>query len=111
MTGEELSIAMEKIFEAGALDVYFTPIFMKKNRPAVKLGVIAKKSNLDDVIYSILKWTSTIGIRMVDLNRVEMERKKDDVEVDGKKINIKISSYKDIRRIKAEAEDIKKYIS
>lgn len=106
MTGEELSLALEKIMQAGALDVYFTPIYMKKGRPAYKLGVIAKSESFEDVVDAVFRWTSTIGVRYVELKRIEMERKQENMK--EVPLRLKISSYKDIKRLKLEFEDIKK---
>ncbi|WP_277601408.1 nickel pincer cofactor biosynthesis protein LarC2 [Caldicellulosiruptor changbaiensis] len=106
MTGEELSLALDKIMQAGALDVYFTPIYMKKGRPAYKLGVIVKGESLEDVVDAIFRWTSTIGIRYVELRRIEMERRQENIK--DTPLRLKISSYKDIKRLKLEFEDIKK---
>ena len=60
---------MQHLFTAGALDVYFTPIQMKKNRPAVKLSVIARKS--DEAVLSriMMVETSTLGVRTTALGR------------------------------------------
>ncbi|ACM60729.1 hypothetical protein B0S90_1931 [Caldicellulosiruptor bescii] len=107
MTGEELSLAFEKIMQSGALDVYFTPIFMKKGRPAYKIGVITKAQNFEDVASAIFRWTSTIGIRFVKMQRIEMERQEKRIQ-DNPELRLKISSYEDIKRIKLEFEDIKK---
>ena len=63
MTGEELGFIMERLFEAGALDVWFTPIQMKKNRPAVKLSVLARPDNQEAVSRLLLSETSTLGVR------------------------------------------------
>lgn len=62
-SGEILSFAMEKLFEAGALDVFFTSIYMKKNRPAYKLSVIAKLKDLEKMRDIIFAQTTAIGIR------------------------------------------------
>lgn len=110
MTSEELSIAQEKIFEAGAVDVYFTPIFMKKNRPSYKISVMTKHENFEKVVYAIFNWTKTIGIRFVEMNRIEMDREKANIDFHNMSIGVKISSLEDLRKIKAEIEDLKKYI-
>jgi len=107
MTGEHLSLALEKIMQSGALDVYFTPIYMKKGRPAYKIGVITKANNFDNVVYAIFRWTSTIGVRFVKMQRIEMERYEKIIQ-DNPELRLKISSYEDIKRIKLEFEDIKK---
>lgn len=60
---------MQHLFAAGALDVYFTPIQMKKNRPAVKLSVIAKKSDEEALSRLLMIETSTLGVRTTALGR------------------------------------------
>lgn len=107
MTGEEMALALEKIMQSGALDVYFTPIYMKKGRPAYKIGVITSYDNFERVVESIFRWTSTIGIRFINLERIEMDRKFKKVE-ENPQIRLKVSSYKDIKRLKLEFEDLKK---
>lgn len=107
MTGEELSLALEKIMQSGARDVYFTPIFMKKGRPAYKIGIIATYEDFESIVEAIFKWTSTIGIRYSNINRVEMQRKSKIIE-ENPKVTLKLSSYKDIKRLKLEFEDVKK---
>ena len=63
MTGEELGFVMEQLFEAGALDVWFTPIQMKKNRPAVKLSALTRPDDQESVSRLLLSETSTLGVR------------------------------------------------
>lgn len=73
-TGEALGYTMEKLLEAGARDVFYTPIYMKKNRPAYLLSVICKQkdcSKLEDIIFS---HTTTIGIRRIGYERTILER-------------------------------------
>ncbi|WAM33020.1 LarC family nickel insertion protein [Caldicellulosiruptor morganii] len=106
MTGEELSFALDRIMQSGALDVYFTPIYMKKGRPAYKLGVIVRYDDFENVVDAVFRWTSTIGVRYVELERIEMERRQEDIK--ELPLRLKISSYKDIKRLKLEFEDIKK---
>ena len=61
-TGETLAYCMEKLFEAGAKDVWYTPIFMKKGRPAYALSVMCKEDVKDACIKVIFRETSAIGI-------------------------------------------------
>ena len=74
MPAEALGYAMERLLNAGALDVYFTPIYMKKNRPAVILTAISspeKRDALTDVIFSE---TTTLGVRASIHTRETMRR-------------------------------------
>ncbi|MCS7233142.1 MAG: nickel pincer cofactor biosynthesis protein LarC [Synergistetes bacterium] len=107
MTGEEMALALEKVMDAGAVDVYFTPIYMKKGRPAYKLGAIVSGDVLDNVIEAIFRWTSTIGVRIIPLNKIEMNRESKVVNVEPE-LRLKVSSFKDIRKVKLEFEDLKK---
>ena len=73
-TGEQLGFAMERLFEAGALDVWHTPIQMKKNRPGVllsALGPAALESRLAEVF---LRDTPTLGVRVRPVGRYVAER-------------------------------------
>lgn len=90
-TGEELGYCMEKLFENDANDVFYTPIFMKKNRPAYKLEVICNKDNLDNLLEIIFKETTTIGARFYTVDRAELKREKLEIytkygKISGKKI-------------------------
>ncbi len=65
---------MERLFAAGALDVYLTPIFMKKNRPATLLGVIARRQDEVTLAELILRETTTLGLRVQPIYRYEAKR-------------------------------------
>ena len=78
---------MEKLFANGALDVFYTSIFMKKNRPAYRLEVICKEQDLVKLQNVIFKETTTIGVRYYKVDRTELTR--EFVEVDTKYGKIK----------------------
>lgn len=89
--GEELGYAMEKLIENHANDVFYTPIYMKKNRPAYKLEAICKKENLDNLLEIIFNETTTIGARFYKVDRVELKREEIEIKtkygkVKGKKV-------------------------
>lgn len=75
MTGEALGYAMEALFEAGALDVYYTPIQMKKNRPGTLMTVIAQRDNADDCERALLAETTTLGVRRSIWERTALRRR------------------------------------
>ena len=81
-TGEILGFVSEKLFENGALDVFYTPIYMKKNRPAYCLTVCSKKEDIHKLQNIIFKETTTIGIRYRYENRTELKR--EIIEIDTK---------------------------
>ncbi len=73
-TGESLGYVMERLFEAGARDVHYTPIYMKKKRPAYQLNVICDKESLPELEQIIFRETTTIGIRRIEMERTVLER-------------------------------------
>ena len=73
-TGETLGYVMERLFEAGARDVHYTPVFMKKNRPAWQLNVICDPKDRESMEKIIFAETTTIGIRRVNMQRTVLER-------------------------------------
>ena len=73
-TGELLGYVMERLFEAGARDVYYTPIYMKKNRPAYQLNVICDEETVSSIEQIIFRETTTIGIRRMKMQRTVMRR-------------------------------------
>ena len=81
-SGEVLGYTQEKLFQNGALDVFYTPIFMKKNRPAYRLTVACKKEDMYKLQNIMFKETTTIGIRYRFESRTELGREL--VEIDTK---------------------------
>jgi pyridinium-3,5-bisthiocarboxylic acid mononucleotide nickel chelatase len=74
-TPELLGYAMEKLLEAGALDVSFTPIQMKKNRPGSKLTVVAEPDKREALAEIVLRETSSLGVRMYNAERRVQSRR------------------------------------
>lgn len=92
----------------GALDVFYTPIYMKKQRPAIKLSVLAPVNQLDKFQKLILKYTTTKGVRYSILNRTIMSRRFIKIKLFNQVVRIKIASYNDVLRITPEFDDCKK---
>ena len=81
---------MEKLFHAGALDVYFTPIYMKKNRPGTKLSVIVHQEDETVISDLILRETSTLGVRVKPVQRHEAKREILTVETRYGQVAVKV---------------------
>ena len=73
-TGENLGYVMERLFEAGARDAHYTPVYMKKNRPAYQLNVICDRESVPEMEKIIFQETTTIGIRKTEMERTVLER-------------------------------------
>ena len=73
-TGEILGYTMERLFEAGARDVHYMPVFMKKNRPGWQLNVICDEDRIPELEKIIFDETTTIGIRRVKMARTVLLR-------------------------------------
>jgi len=85
---------LEKALKKGALDVYLTPIVMKKNRLATKLTLLVESNKIDQLAALIFEETSTIGFRYYPVKRQVLKREKKSVNVMGEPISIKASEFK-----------------
>ena len=106
MTGEEVGYAMKKLFEAGALDVFTTPIGMKKNRPGILISVICSPDKKDEMVKCFFKYTSTLGIRENIMNRYMLDRSVSEVDTRYGKIRQKKALGYGVTRTKYEYDDI-----
>lgn len=106
--GENLGYLLEILMERGALDVFYTPIFMKKNRPAYKISVISKKEDVKTLSKLIFKHSSSIGVRFTRYGRFEMNRRFEEIETKFGKIRKKLVEFEDIKKSSYEYEDLKK---
>lgn len=89
MTPEGLGFLMEKLLAVGALDVYFTPIQMKKNRPATMLSVIVRPEDEARIAEIILRESSSFGLRVSQMQRYIAEREFAEVEISVGKVRVK----------------------
>ncbi len=106
-SGEALGLAMERLLAEGALDVFFQPIYMKKNRPAYLLTVLCHEADRERLTKLIFQHTTSIGIRYAAMNRTAMEREIRTVELEGMKLQAKVCRYGDIVKCYPEYESIK----
>jgi len=89
-TGETLGYTMERLLAAGALDVWFTPIQMKKNRPAVTLSVLCDPEQRPEMERIVLSETSTLGVRVQRLERNRAGRRMEQVETTWGPVQVKV---------------------
>jgi len=73
-SGEVLGFVMDRLFEAGARDVHYSPVYMKKNRPAYQLNIICKEEDIEKLEQIIFEETTTIGIRRIQMERSILRR-------------------------------------
>ena len=106
MTPEAVGFAMEQLFAAGALDVYTTPIGMKKNRPGVLLTCICREDDREAMLRTLFRHTSTLGVRVSVCDRYTLSRRQYAVQTPDGEIRVKESSGWGVLRRKAEFEDL-----
>lgn len=98
----------EKLFEAGALDVFKTPIIMKKGRPAIKLSMLINEKIEQEVLKVIFEETTSIGVRKYMIEKIMLDREFSKVETEYGDITIKKSYYKGkLVKYKPEYEECK----
>ncbi len=105
MSPEIMGYTMEKLLDSGALDVYYTPIYMKKNRPSAMLTVLVKsgeEKKISDIIFSE---TSTLGIRISHSQRFCMDRELVKVNTQYGAVRVKVANIGDIMKFAPEYED------
>lgn len=109
LSPQVLGYAMERLIEAGALDVSFSPVFMKKNRPGTLLRVIARPEDQEKLAALLFAETSTLGLRILSAERRVQSRRTVEVETRYGTVRVKVSGdgayapeYEDCRRIARE---------
>jgi uncharacterized protein (TIGR00299 family) protein len=108
MNPELYSYVEERLLEEGALDVFKTPIIMKKGRPAIKLTVLVDEEREKDVIGIIFKETTSIGIRKYKVEKIMLKRDFAHIQTKYGKVKIKNSYYQgSLLKFKPEYEDCK----
>ena len=111
-TGETLGYVQEKLFELGARDVWFTPIQMKKNRPGVLLSSLIDESMKERIADFIMLETSTLGIRVRPVERIEADREIESFESSLGNVGIKLKKKNGlVVSVSPEYEDCKKIAS
>ncbi|HEX5546514.1 MAG TPA: LarC family nickel insertion protein, partial [Ktedonobacterales bacterium] len=106
MTGEALGWLMEHLLASGALDVSYTPLHMKKNRPATLLTVIARPQSASALAARILRESATLGVRMRDAERLKAGREVREIETPLGPVRVKLKTIgADIIAVTPEYDD------
>lgn len=105
-SGETLGFLMERLMRAGAKDVHYTPVYMKKNRPAYQVNVICKKEDAEKLEEIIFRGTTTIGIRRMYMERSILKREAAEIDTPFGKMKVKVCSLQDGKRIYPEYEEV-----
>lgn len=108
MTGEELGFAMDRLFAAGALEVYTTPVGMKKNRPGVLLTVLCPLATKEQMVEIIFRNTTTIGVRESIMQRYTLDRRIEALQTPFGEVHRKISTGYGVTRSKFEYDNLAK---
>lgn len=107
-TGEVMGLALEKLFAAGARDVHYSPVYMKKNRPGYLLRVIADAPRRETLERVIFENTPAIGLRYYPVERTILARRTVVAELPCGSVEVKISEGAGHRLIQPEFESVRK---
>lgn len=105
-TGEQLGFAMEKLLEAGARDVHYFPVYMKKNRPGWQLNVICDEGQIELLESIIFRETTTIGIRRQKMERHILPREIRTVQTKYGSAQVKVCTLGEQKRYYPEYESV-----
>ena len=109
MNPEIYSFIIEKLLSQGALDVYLTPIQMKKNRPAHILSLIAYENDLKKLLVILFDESTTLGVRIREVKRLKLIHKNIIADTEHGKVRTKVAIYKgEVKNIAPEYEDCQK---
>ncbi|MBO1265463.1 nickel pincer cofactor biosynthesis protein LarC [Proteiniclasticum sp. SCR006] len=106
-TGEVLGYTLKKLMEAGARDAFFTPIYMKKNRPAYKLSVLCADEKINEMEHIIFTTTTSIGIRRMKMERTVLKRRSLTLNTDYGQIQVKGTVHDGVESFTPEYESLK----
>ena len=106
MTAEAISFSMDRLFDAGALEVYTTPAGMKKSRPGTLICALCPEAAREAVVEAMLRHTTTIGIRESLCRRYVLERHIESIETPYGVVRRKDSCGYGVTRSKYEYDDL-----
>lgn len=104
--GEILGFVMERLFEAGARDVHYIPVYMKKNRPAYLLNVICSEADIETLEQIIFEETTTIGIRRIQMESSGLKRTIKNVATSLGDARVKVCELESGKRVYPEYESV-----
>ena len=104
-SGEELGYIMSLLLEEGALDVHYTPVYTKKNRPATHLTLLIQEGDLERFTTILFKQTSTIGFRYQNVQRKVMTRTFETQQTSLGAVKVKKNQYGTFTKSTLEYED------
>ena len=109
MNPEVYEFIIDKLFTEGALDVYLTPIIMKKGRPSIKISVLCEENKVEKMKEVLFRQTTTFGVRSFKVHKTMLERKFTKVNTSYGEITVKEAYYKGEKiKSKFEYEECKK---
>jgi uncharacterized protein (TIGR00299 family) protein len=108
MNPQVYEYVMERLFKAGALDVFLTQIIMKKGRPGIKLTVLSDENKKQNMVDIILKETTTIGLRYYKTERSTLQRKTRKKKTRFGQSNVKITQVEGMQKVTPEYNDCKR---
>ncbi|QIB68527.1 nickel pincer cofactor biosynthesis protein LarC [Aminipila butyrica] len=106
-SGEALGFTLERLMEAGAADAWYTPIYMKKNRPAYTLQVLCGEEKRAELEHLIFFHTTTVGIRRVKMERTILKREMRQVETPYGPVSVKVCDHGSAQYVYPEYEDLR----
>lgn len=107
-TGEAIGFAMERLLDAGALDVYWTSVGMKKNRPGILLTCMCRPLDREKMVELLFRHTTTLGVRESAFRRYTLSRESKTIQTPDGDIRVKVSTGYGVVREKPEFEDLAK---
>lgn len=111
MNPQIFGVLMEKLFANGALDVFSTPIYMKKNRPATKFSIITRKEHETQLAEIMLRESTTFGLRVYPIYRYEADRHFETVETPYGPVKVKVKTVDGKRVLTAPEFDEVKHLA
>ena len=105
-TGEAMGYVMERLFAAGARDVNYMPLFMKKNRPAYQINIICSEKDISAMEEILFKETTTIGVRRIRTERTVLKRRIEKVDTALGEVQVKICDVYGETRVYPEYESV-----
>ncbi|MCR5072602.1 MAG: nickel pincer cofactor biosynthesis protein LarC [Clostridiales bacterium] len=108
MTAEEIGFAEERLFEAGAVEVYTLPVGMKKSRPGCMICALCREPDRERILSAFFKHTSTLGVRENVYRRYVLSRAIETIPTPYGEIRRKVSEGYGVTRVKLEYEDLTK---